>query len=75
MREQLLPVLAGLAAGTLLSAWNVRLLESRLYQLSVYDPWVWGAATTVVLAAAISGALLPALRASRANPVDAVRVD
>jgi hypothetical protein len=75
MQEQLPAVLVGLAAGTLLSVWSVRLLKSRVYQLNVYNPWVWGAATTIVLVAAISGALVPALRASRANPVDAVRAE
>ncbi len=73
--EQLLPVVAGLAVGGLLAAWAVRFLGSYLYELTVYDVRVWTAATLVVAAAALAGTLLPSLRASRVDPVQALRVD
>lgn len=75
IREQLVAVAVGLVAGTIASVWTVRLLQSRLYHLSVYDPRVWCASSIVLLAAATRGALLPSLRASSINPVQSLRVD
>lgn len=75
MREQLLPVVLGLAAGGLLSAWSVRFLESYMYELSVYDARIWVAALAVVAATTLAGALIPSWRASRVDPVRALRVE
>ena len=75
VREQLMPVLAGLAAGALLAAWAVRFLESYVYELSVYDARVWAVAIVIVTTTAVTGALIPSLRASRVDPVRALRVE
>ena len=75
VREQLTPVVLGLVLGGVLAAWLVRFLESYLYELSVYDARVWGVATAVVTATTLAGALIPSWRASRVDPVRALRVD
>jgi predicted permease len=75
VREQLTPVVLGLVLGGVLAAWLVRFLESYLYELSVYDARVWGAAIAVVTATTLAGALIPSWRASRVDPVRALRVD
>ncbi|MEX2271915.1 MAG: FtsX-like permease family protein [Vicinamibacterales bacterium] len=75
VREQLTPVLLGLVAGVVLAAVLVRFLESYLYELSVYDARVWGAAMTMVVATAVMGALIPSWRASQVDPIRALRVD
>ena len=71
--EQLVPVLAGLAIGGAVAAWAVAFVERYLYKLTVTDPRVWSAAIALILATAALGALLPARRASRIDPVKALR--
>jgi putative ABC transport system permease protein len=73
--EQLRTVVVGLLAGGLVTAWAVRFVEAYLYELTVFDPRVWGAALLAVVAVSILGAVAPALRASRVNPVVALRED
>lgn len=75
VREQLTPVVLGLALGGVLAAWLVRFLESYLYELSVYDSRVWGAAIAVVSATTLAGAVIPSWRASRVDPVRALRTE
>jgi putative ABC transport system permease protein len=75
LREQMLTVSAGLIAGAGLAIWAARFVRAFLYKLDVYDPWVWTAAIVTVLATATVGTLLPAIRASKVDPVTALRVD
>jgi putative ABC transport system permease protein len=75
MREQLVAVVVGLGAGALVSRWAVSFVTTYLYQLTGYDRRVWGIAVALIVATAALGALVPALRASRLNPVAALRVD
>jgi hypothetical protein len=74
-REQLVAVAIGLLAGTLVSAWAVRYLESQLYAVGAYDASVWTLAALLLLAVAAAGTLVPALRASRTDPVHALRAE
>jgi ABC-type antimicrobial peptide transport system permease subunit len=73
--EQLASVAAGLVAGVAIAAWAVGLVKAYLYRLSVTDPRIWVAAITLILLVALLGALLPSVRASRIDPVKALRVD
>ncbi len=73
--EQLAAVVTGLVAGGAIAAWAVGFVESYVYQLSVADPRIWMAAAALILVTAGLGALLPAVRASRIDPVRALRVD
>jgi ABC-type lipoprotein release transport system permease subunit len=52
-----------------------RLVTSQLYGIQAADPWIAG--TTVVLLSLVSAAagLIPAHRASRVNPVLALRYE
>jgi ABC-type antimicrobial peptide transport system permease subunit len=62
-------------AGGLVAAWAVQFVKSYLYKLPVYDPVVWGAAIAILLAVAVTGALIPSLRASRVDPVRVLRAE
>jgi predicted lysophospholipase L1 biosynthesis ABC-type transport system permease subunit len=73
--EQLGAVLAGLLLGGAVSAWAVGFVRGYVYQLSVADPRIWGVAVALIVVTAGLGALLPALRASRIDPVKALRVE
>jgi len=59
----------GLIAAQLLSGG----LESLLFGLTPMDPVARVAAFTIVVAAGLAGACLPARRASRVNPMEALR--
>lgn len=75
LREQIAAVAVGLAAGGLASAWMVQLLKKSLYGVTAYDVRVWAAAVALIVGVTMLGALVPALRASRVNPVQALRVE
>jgi predicted permease len=75
LREQLRAVAAGLAGGVLVAAWAVRFMKGYMYQFTVYDTRLWAAAVATILVTAMLGAFLPSLRASRVDPVTALRVD
>jgi putative ABC transport system permease protein len=65
------------AAGAILgiggSAWVLRLLQGLLYEVNASDLRVFAGAVGVLVAAAISSAWLPAWRASRIDPMAALR--
>jgi ABC-type antimicrobial peptide transport system permease subunit len=73
--EQLGAVTAGILAGAVVAAWVVRLIKAQLYETSPADPVVWMTSVVVMLAVATLGALAPAVRASRVDPVQALRQD
>ena len=75
VRQELAGVLCGLTAGALAAAWSVRLMQPYMYKVSVYDPVAWTAAIGLLLATSTIGVLIPALRASRTDPVKALRVE
>ncbi len=63
----------GLAIGVVLAAGAGRLLQSLLAGVNPRDPGVFAAATFLVVAMAVGGALVPARRAARIDPIDAIR--
>ena len=73
MRDALAQTLAGIAAGAAGSVAFSRVLRSQLFGLSALDPAVLAAAAAVLLAAGALAAWLPARRASRVDPMTALR--
>jgi ABC-type lipoprotein release transport system permease subunit len=68
-------VTAGAIIGMGLSLAGGRWLGPLLFQVSPRDPLVFGAVTVVLLGVALAASALPAMRASRVDPVTALRVD
>jgi putative ABC transport system permease protein len=67
--------LAGMTLGIALSIAITRLMQSTLYGISPRDPGVFATSTIVLLLAAASACLIPALRATRVDPTEAMRAD
>jgi predicted lysophospholipase L1 biosynthesis ABC-type transport system permease subunit len=75
LRETGLLLVAGLVAGVGLSAAGMRWITSRLYGLAPTDPVTLGTAIAVLAAVALAAAWRPAYRASRVDPLTALRYE
>ena len=75
VRQGALLVAAGAVAGLLAAAASSRVLDSFLYGINTNDRLTFMAAPVVLVAAALVACWLPAHRATRINPTDALRVE
>jgi predicted permease len=73
LRSASLVVVTGMAAGVVASLWLTRLLRAVLLDVTPQDPASFATAVLVLLLAAGIAALVPALRATRIDPLDALR--
>jgi predicted permease len=71
--ESMGPVLAGAAIGFVAALAATRLLHALLFEVSATDPFTFMAVTAVLLAVAVLASVLPAWRASRVDPLTALR--
>ena len=67
--------LAGAAVGLVLAALLGRAIGSLLFETSGMRPWAFAAALLVLVAAAVLAAYIPARRASRVDPLIAIRTE
>jgi predicted permease len=75
MRQGLVVALIGLAVGCILAAIAARAIAGALYGISASDPVSWGGAAAVLLGVSALANLIPARRAARVNPSEALRVE
>jgi len=75
LREGLATASTGIAAGLLLGAGVNRLLASVMYGMKSFDPAVLLLAAGLFLAAAAFACWLPARKATRVNPLEALRAE
>ncbi len=75
LRQGLRTVLLGLLLGLAGSLAAARALQSMLFQISSFDPWTFGLVAVVLGLAAILACWLPARRATRVDPMVALRVE
>ena len=73
--DGLRPAVLGLALGLAGSAAVVRLIRSMLYETSPLDPAVFAAVAAILIAVAGLACMLPAWRASRLDPMQALRTE
>ena len=66
-------VIIGLVTGVLLALATTRYIGSFLFDLNPTDPWTLTLSVLVLGAVAMGAALLPAWRAARVDPMDALR--
>jgi putative ABC transport system permease protein len=67
--------IGGVALGVALSLAFTRILESLLFQVKPIDPLTLGAAAFLVIAVTLLASYIPAKRASRVNPIIALRYE
>ena len=75
IRQGVALVLAGVAAGLALAFGLTRLLASFLFGVSPFDPATFIAVPLVLLLTALLACYFPARRATRVNPIEALRAD
>ena len=73
--DGLRPVLYGLVLGLAASAGVVRLIQSMLYGTRPLDPAIFAAVAATLLLVAALACLVPAWRASRIDPMQALRIE
>jgi ABC-type antimicrobial peptide transport system permease subunit len=72
-RENVWVATCGSITGLVAALFASRFLASFLYGTSVRDPWVLIASILALLIIASAASLLPALRAARIEPMEALR--
>jgi predicted permease len=75
LRESVWILLAGLAVGLPLTYFAIRPLKSMLYQMSPLDPVSFAVSIVAMITVALGAALVPARRASRLEPMQALRTE
>jgi ABC-type antimicrobial peptide transport system permease subunit len=73
VRQSLGLAAIGTAIGLIAAIAGTRLLRSLLFEVSPMDPFVLAGTVAVLLATAILAAAIPARRAARIDPVEAMR--
>jgi putative ABC transport system permease protein len=73
LRKGLLLVGSGILLGIAVYFFSVRLLQSQLWGVSAFDPWALVLAPIALLSAALLACFIPANRATRVDPMVALR--
>jgi len=75
VRQGMAPVLLGLIIGMVTALALGRLLTTQLYQVSAHNPALVVGSTLLLATTALIACLLPARRATRVDPIQALRVE
>ena len=75
LRESLMLLVVGIAIGLPVALGGLRLLQSQLFELSASDPATIGASILIIAAVTVLSAWLPARRATKVDPMVALRCD
>jgi putative ABC transport system permease protein len=75
LRDGLRPAVYGLVLGLIVSTAAVRVIQSMLYQTRPLDPGIFAAVAATLMIVAVLSCLVPAWRASRIDPMGALRAE
>jgi len=73
--ESMRPVLIGIAAGLVLAAAAARVLVSLLFELSTFDPITFLGVSAILASVALLAGYIPARRATKVDPMVALRYE
>jgi ABC-type antimicrobial peptide transport system permease subunit len=73
LRETGVMIVIGVVAGVVLTAIGVQVMKSKLFGLGALDPLTVLAASAILAAVALVAGYIPAARAARVNPTQALR--
>jgi len=65
--------LVGAAAGVALAKMSAGWLQPLLFRQSANDPWIFVGVSAAMVLVALVASLIPAIRASQADPITALR--
>jgi predicted permease len=74
-QQGMTPVFAGLAAGAVAALWIGKYVASLLFSVSPRDPLAFSVAAGVLILVAAAACWIPARRATRVNPIEALRFE
>ncbi len=75
LRRGIVLIAFGALTGLVMAAGLATTIRSFLYGITAADPWSYSAAATILLTVGLSGALMPARRASRLEPLKALHTE
>ena len=75
VREGMILALVGTVVGLVLTVAGARVLSSLLFGVSAFDPLTFGGVPLLLLVIALGAAYIPARRASRVDPVRALKAE
>ena len=75
LRQGLTLAAVGLAVGFACALGLTRLMGSVLYEVTPGDPSTYAAVGGALLAVSVAASAIPALRAARVNPLEALRAE
>jgi len=73
MREVAILLLAGITVGVGISLWATRFMQRMLFELSAHDARIIALAAAMLASVALFAGYLPARRATRVDPMVALR--
>ena len=75
LRESGTLTISGMAAGLILAALSARIVANAIYGISPLDPLTYGAVGLVLVAVALAASYVPARRATKVDPMVALRYE
>ena len=75
LREGMTLVAAGVALGIVASLMLTRLLEGMVYGVKVRDPLIFAVVNLLLVAVSLAACYIPARRATRVDPLEALRYE
>ncbi len=75
LREGLSLALVGIALGVLGAAWLTQVIQSMLFRVSPNDPLTFTFVAVLLLGVAVAATYIPARRATRGDPIVALRYE